>query len=64
MSSSNLFCYTMDKGGTGKSGSEYANVINNLPQTYQNLKINLLHVLFLLAVVCLFSNIYYPTKKQ
>ena len=31
VSSSNLFCYTMDKAVTGKSGSEYANDIYNLP---------------------------------
>ena len=27
-----LFCYTMDKAGTGKSGSEYANVILIYPE--------------------------------
>ena len=54
----------MDKAGTGKSGSEYANVIYNLPQNYLKLKINLLHVLFLLAMRCLPSNIYYSSKKK
>ena len=31
VSSSNVFPYTMDKAGTGKGDSEYANLIYNLP---------------------------------